>query len=76
MIIAQQTGLSNVQKELLKLYASNVSDQELLEIRTLLSRYFAQKATDAMDKFFDEKGLNTDTILNWTEEYNRSEGSN
>jgi hypothetical protein len=76
MMIAQQTGLSNVQKELLKLYASNISDQELLEIKLLLSKYFAEKVTSAMDGFFEDKGLNNDILISWANEHSRSESSN
>ena len=39
--------LSNLQLELLHLYASNVSDEDLLKIRELLARFFLEKAKDA-----------------------------
>ncbi|MFN7119564.1 MAG: hypothetical protein ACK4TA_22400, partial [Saprospiraceae bacterium] len=63
---AQYTGLSNLQLELLKLYANNVSEENLLEIKWLLARYFAQKATEAMDKIWEEKGLTVQDMINWT----------
>ncbi len=44
------TGLSNLQVELLKLCANDISEENLLEIKFLLAAYFAQKATEAMDK--------------------------
>lgn len=46
----QQTALTNLQSELLKLYSNSVSEQQLFKIKLLLARYFAEKATDAMDK--------------------------
>lgn len=55
-----QTPLSNLQLELLKLFAQNVAEEDLIAIRQLIARYFAEKAMDAADKLWDEKG--------WTEE--------
>ena len=40
---------SNLQLELLKLYARKVSDRDLLQIKTLLGQYFAYKASDLAD---------------------------
>ncbi len=52
--------LSNVQLELLKAFSRNVSDEDVLEIRRLLTRYFAEKATQEANRVWDEKG--------WTDE--------
>lgn len=43
--------LSNLQIELLKLYANGVSEENLHEIKSMLAKYFAGKASDA--KFVD-----------------------
>ena len=72
MIHQASSGLSNLQVELLKLYANNVSEKHLLEIRLLLSNYFAEKATEAMDKVWDEKKLTAQDMINWTNEHNRA----
>lgn len=72
----QTAGLSNIQKELLKLYANNVSDETLLEIRQILAEYFAEKATSAMDEFWDENNLTEQTMIDWTNEHNRAETGN
>ncbi|MBK7871371.1 MAG: hypothetical protein IPJ74_12205 [Saprospiraceae bacterium] len=45
-----QTPLSNLQLELLKLFAQNVAEEDLIAIRQLIARYFAEKAMDAADK--------------------------
>lgn len=68
---AQYTGLGNLQLELLKLYANGVSEENLLEIKWLLARYFAQKATEAMDKVWEEKGLTEQDMIDWTNEHHR-----
>ncbi len=65
--------MSNLQLELLRLYGNGVSDESLREIKTILAKYFADKATDAMDKVWDEKGLTEQRMIDWTNEHNRAE---
>lgn len=72
----QTIGLSNMQKELLKIYANNVSDNTLLEIKQILANYFADKATSAMDEFWDKNNLTEQTMIDWTNEHNRTQISN
>ncbi|MBL7794866.1 MAG: hypothetical protein JNJ90_00040 [Saprospiraceae bacterium] len=55
--------LSNLQLELLQLYASNVSEDDLLKIREMLARFFLEKAKDAADKVWQEKGLDEKQLL-------------
>jgi hypothetical protein len=68
-------GLSNIQVELLKIYSNGVSEKHLFEIKWMLSNFFAQKATEAMDKLWDEKGLTEQDMINWTNEHNRRKSS-
>jgi hypothetical protein len=72
----QTVGLSNLQKELLKLYANDVSDETLLEIKQILAKYFAEKVTSAMDKFWEENSLTEQTMIDWTNEHNRTQTGN
>lgn len=64
MTLANQQ-LSNVQIELLKLYSRNVPDAQLLEIKKLLANYFAGKASDEMDKLWEEKGWTNEKMDEW-----------
>lgn len=64
-------SFSNLQLELLKLYANGVSDEQLLEIKWLLGKYFADKASDAMDAFIAEKELTPQDIRQKTSEHHR-----
>jgi len=66
------TKLTNLQLEILKLFSYNISEEQLLEIKILLGNYFAQKATEFMDVIWDEKGLNEQDMINWTNEHNRT----
>jgi len=50
--------LSPLQLELLKAFAvPSVDDTDLLEIRKMLSQYFARKASRQAQKIIDERGL-------------------
>ena len=69
----KKIGLSNIQLELLKLYANNISEQTLFEIQQLLAEYFAQKATEAMDTEWEQRGLTPEVMIQWTNEHNRHE---
>lgn len=69
----QEIGLSNLQKELLKLYGNGISEENLFEIKHLLAKYFADKASDEMDKIWDERNLTESDMIDWTNEHNRTE---
>ncbi len=56
--------LTNVQLELLKLFAIGVSDEEVLEIRRILARYFMEKAVNGATEVWKEKGYTTEQLLN------------
>ncbi len=58
----QKPNFSNVQKELLKLYARDVSEEALLEIRQLLVNYFAKKAIVNADKVWDKNEYDEDWV--------------
>ena len=64
--------MSNLQLELLQLYGNGVSEESLCEIKGILAKYFADKATDAMEKVWDEKGLTEQAMIDWTNEHNRA----
>ena len=66
---------SNLQKELLKLFAANVPEEDLLQIRLLISNYFADKSTNAMEQFLKEKNITTTEYNNWENEHNRGKSS-
>ena len=63
---------SNVQTELLKLYANDISEEQLFEIKLMLGKYFAQQATEAMDEVWEQQNLTQQDMTNWTNEHNRT----
>lgn len=75
MAFAPPQPLSNLQLELLKVFSSQVTDEDLFQIRLMLGRYFARKATEAMDLVWQEKGLTEQDMIDWTYEHHRYSGS-
>lgn len=65
--------LSNMQKELLKLYSTEIPEIQLQEIKYLLSRYFADKASDEMDRLWDENNWNDETMNKWANEHRQKD---
>jgi len=59
------TTLSNVQRELLTLYATNLSPNDLRELKLVLARFFATRAIQEADRLWDERGLTTADMESW-----------
>lgn len=57
--------LTNLQVELLKLFARNVPDDRLLAIKELISDYLLDAARDETDKAWKEKGYTEATVEEW-----------
>jgi predicted metal-binding transcription factor (methanogenesis marker protein 9) len=52
--------LTNVQLELLKAFSHDLSEQELMELKQVLAKFFAQRLIQEADKVWAEK--------NWTDQ--------
>ena len=68
--------LSNLQLELLKIYSTNISDEKLLNIKSMLANFFAEEATKEMDKFIEENNITQQDLIDWTHEHNRVKTGN
>jgi len=64
--------LSNLQLELLKVFSFDLEEKQIIEIRDLLAKYFAEKATEEMDRLWDERGWSEQTIEEWSKEHMRT----
>ena len=62
------SSISNIQQELLKLYAANIADTDLLHIKRYLAKYFASKAIEEADRIWEEKNYNNETMNQWLKE--------
>lgn len=64
--------LTPLQLELLKAFSmQSIDAQDLHEIRLMLSRYFANKASSSAQKLAEEKGWNAEFIENLQFQHNR-----
>lgn len=57
--------LTNLQQELLKLYAQQVSENDLQNIRVLLGQYFANRLTTLADEAWGQQGWSEQTMHDW-----------
>ena len=60
--------LSDLQLELLKLYSTDVTAEELREVKRLLGRHFGRKAVQTADRVWDERGLTDEDMDAWLHE--------
>ena len=67
-----QKKLTNLQLELLKVFSHELPEEQLLEIRQLLAKYFAQKVDEEMDSLCEVKGWTEETMREWANEHLRS----
>jgi hypothetical protein len=64
--------LTNLQLELVKLFSYKIAENQVLEIKQLLSNYFADKATEEMDRLWDENNWSEETMKEWSNEHLRT----
>ena len=70
MVFAQK--LTNLQIELIRLFSYQISDNQIVEIKDLLAKYFADVATREMDKLWEENQWTNETMETWTNEHLRT----
>ena len=68
----ERTVFSPAQLEILDLMAYVESEDTLMEIREMLSRYFAEKAEKEIDKLWDEGVINETIVEGWKTEHMRT----
>lgn len=64
--------MSNLQLELLKLYSTDIPDDQLLEIKKILAKYFAKQIDLEMNNLWDEKNWSQKTIDDWKNSHLRT----
>ena len=60
--------LTNLQLELLKLYQFELSEEQLIEIKDLLIKYFAESGSDAMERLWNQEGWSNETMDEWVDD--------
>ena len=64
----RDNSLSNIQLELLKLYSTDIKEEELLEIKSYIANFFSKKAVQETDKLWDENSLTNEDMDRWLNE--------
>jgi hypothetical protein len=62
------TPFTNLQMEILELYSTQLSEQELNELKILLAQFFANRAIKEADKIWDEKHFSHQDMEKWLNE--------
>jgi hypothetical protein len=57
-----KSTLSNVQIELLKLFTTDLSEEDLKELREQLAQFYARKSVQKANEAWQEKGLTEEDI--------------
>jgi hypothetical protein len=63
-----QLPLTNTQLELLKLYATELSEEDLQELRDVLAEFYARKSIQKADQVWDNQNLSNDDMDQWLNE--------
>ena len=67
--LLDSSKLTNLQLELLQLFPFNTSDEELMDIKKILSNYYADKAASEMDRLWDQNHWTNETMDRWLQEH-------
>jgi len=57
-----QAPFSNLQMELLQLYKTDVQEEDLVAVKSLIATYFAQKAIALADDIWDKEGWDENKV--------------
>ncbi len=62
-----ETPFTPLQAEILKVCNKRVTDEQLIEIKNLIGKYFMNKAVESASKAAEEKGYTDETYKQWLE---------
>lgn len=66
-----KSALNKTQREILNLFSHELSEQELKEIKSLLTAYLADRVVREADKSFDAKDAGIEVFEKWKQEHFR-----
>ncbi len=61
----KHASLSNLQKEILKIYSTDIDELDLKGVQTILAEYFANKSIKEADKIWTENELSNQDMDRW-----------
>ena len=59
---SSQTPLSNVQQEILKVFANDIPEEDLKELKKVMARFLLNKARMKADKIWEERGYSDEKL--------------
>lgn len=65
-------ALSNAQLEIIKMFHKDQTEEELTELKQVLSEYLANKLAKALEQESGEKGYTRDIVDGWKNEHFRT----
>jgi hypothetical protein len=63
--------LTNLQQELLRLYARQISETDLQNVHALIGQYFGNRLTTMADQAWQEQGWTEQTMHDWLNDENQ-----
>lgn len=63
--MSAQQPLTNLQVELIKLYALHLSNEQLLEVKQVLAGHFAKQLMHHVDDLWQKQGLTAADMEQW-----------
>ncbi|QTA78938.1 Uncharacterized protein dnl_11860 [Desulfonema limicola] len=69
----RQKPLTNLQLEVLKLYALDLTEDELTDVKNVLARHFADRLSKRVNHIWQQKGLTPEDMEKWLNDENQSE---
>jgi hypothetical protein len=60
-----ESPLNNAQLELMKMFSHDLSEQDLLQLRRTLAKFFADRASDEMDTIWRDNEWSDATMDQW-----------
>ena len=64
-------ALNATQKEILNLFQYELPEENLLEIKDIISNYLAKELIESADSDWDSQGLSNEVMEQWKNEHNR-----
>ncbi len=65
-------ALNNAQLEIIKMFRKDQTEEELLELKQVLSEYLANKLIKAIEEESVEKGYTREIVDSWKDEHFRT----
>ncbi len=57
--------LTNLQLEILELYSTDLTEDDLNELKIMLAKFYARRAIQEADRIWDERHLTQDDMEKW-----------